>query len=233
MSESIFNANVASKNAIKKLNHEFKQQLRSVIIQNPKNYGKLKQAIPRRNKATIFDILFRFTTAERPSRPAMKGVFFDKEHGKLVSTNGYVLAVFDEPLNIEKTMIQDKYGSEIIGIFPSYQNIIPENYNKKYETDIKECLSRIIPIECVSDSLFSDFPAPCINVAGKRMSVSVLRDILHSFFDMGDTEITIEVNFQHDPVKFTGSTGFSIYAMGCLGRLDDCVWNVPVSEAQK
>ena len=233
MSESIFNTNVASKNAIKKLDHELKQQLRSVIMQNSKNYGKLQQAIPRKKKATIFDILFRFTTNTYTSRPAMKGVFFDKEHGKLVSTNGYVLAVFDEPLKIEKTMIQDKYGSEITGIFPSYQNIIPKNYNKKYETDIKECLSRIIPIECVSASLFSDFPAPCINVVGIRMSVSVLRDIFQSFFDMGDTEITIEVNSEHSPVKFTGSMGFSIYAMGCLGRLDNCVWKVPVSEVQK
>lgn len=221
--KSVFETVISSRNAVKNLDTKTKQDLRSVIMNDPKSYAKLQKGIPRKNKASLYDILFRFTANPHDYRTTLKGLFFDKEQNRTVQSNGYILAVLDVCYPVEHSQIQDRKGNLIQGLFPTYQNIIPKNYTHKHRIDVKQTLQEILPIYYVSLSLFPDLPWVNVNVFGVPMSVDVLHKILQSMYDAGDTEIEIQVNDTTNPVKFSGTSGITLYQMGVLTNIDNCV----------
>ena len=86
------------------------------------------QSVPEKygNKAAQ-DVVGMFV-AESDSRNVVKGVYHDVANKKLVATNGKYLAYCDMIDDEKESLVIDKAGKIIEGIFPNYQAVIPTKF---------------------------------------------------------------------------------------------------------
>ena len=91
------------------------------------------QSVPEKygNKAAQ-DVVGMFVAISNP-RKVLQGVYHDVANKKLVATNGNYLAYCDMIDEEKESLIIDKAGNIIEGIFPNYQAVIPTDFTFKTE----------------------------------------------------------------------------------------------------
>ena len=108
------------------------ESFQDIINQNYTLLEKLQSVPEKYGKKSAQDVIGMFTD-DSGTRPVLKGVYHDVANKKLVATNGKYLAYCDMIDEEKESLIIDKAGNIIEGIFPNYQTVIPTNFTFKTE----------------------------------------------------------------------------------------------------
>ena len=188
------------------------------------------QSVPEEqgNKAAQ-DVVGMFTD-DSGTRQVLKGVYHDADNKKLVTTNGLYLAYCDMLDDEKESLIIDKAGNIIEGIFPNYQLVIPNKCTFKTEINAIDFYAGYL--KCVNNL------AACAklgNVYAELKDVLFRTDLLYTVFSafvkIGAKNITMKHNIEDTsatfaPVLFEGA-GLTVVLMparkeGNYFNLENC-----------
>lgn len=188
-----------------------------------KDYNLLErlQSVPEEyGKKSVQDVVGMFTD-DSGTRPVLKGVYHDADNKKLVATNGNYLAYCDM-LNEEKeSLIIDKAGNIIEGIFPNYQRVIPNGCMFKDEINDTDFYAGYLKsvnklAACVKlGNVFAEFK-------GVLFRTDLLYTVFSAFVKIGAKNITMQRVIEKPssrmaPVIFE-SAGLTVVLMPAIKR---------------
>jgi len=128
--------------------------------------------------------------------PRMTGVFYDKQRGNLVATDGRKLVIIKDD-NITKQGIFDpKTGKEIKDKYPNYPDVIPQNNPIKINASIKELRPKLEGMER-ANRFFVDEPIVAKIIEGDTeffFSPKLLNDIFKVLEQHGHDNVTLELS---------------------------------------
>ena len=111
------------------------ESFQNIINQNYTLLEKLQSVPEKYGKKSAQDVIGMFTD-DSGTRQVLKGVYHDADNKKLVATNGLYLAYCDMLDDEKESLIIDKAGNTIEGIFPNYQAVIPTEFT--FTAEIKD-----------------------------------------------------------------------------------------------
>ena len=206
----------------KSLTREVFQEL---INQDYKLLEKL-QSVPEKygNKETQ-DVIGMFTD-DSGTRPVLKGIYHDVTNKKLVSTNGMYLAYCDMLEDEKESLIIDKAGNIIEGIFPNYQRVIPNKCT--FKTEINDIDFYAGYLKSVNNlSAYIKLGNVYSELKGVLFRTDLLYTVFSAFVKIGAKNITIQRMTQDlAPVVFE-SAGLTVVLMPAIKKgnyinLDNC-----------
>lgn len=184
------------------------------------------QSVPEEyNKKSAQDVVGMFTDASA-TRKVLQGVYHDAANKKLVATNGCYLAYCDMLVEEKESLVIDKAGNTIEGVFPNYKAVIPTKFTVKTEiNDIAFYVGYLKSINNLSacfklGNVYAEFK-------GVLFRTDLLYATLSAFVEIGAKNITMQhVTQDSAPVIFE-SAGLTVVLMparkkGNYINLDNC-----------
>ena len=201
------------------------EAFQDVINQDYTLLEKLQSVPEKYGNKSAQDVIGMFTD-DSGTRQVLKGVYHDAKNKKLVATNGCYLAYCDMLVKEKESLVIDKAGNIIEGVFPNYQRVIPTGFT--FTDEIKDIDFYAGYLKCVNN-LSACFKLG--NVYAKFKDVLFRTDLLYtvfsSFVKIGAKNITMQHMTQGlAPVRFE-SAGLTVVLLPAIKKgnylnLDNC-----------
>lgn len=205
------------------------ESFKNLINQDYTLLEKLQSVPEKYGKKSAQDVIGMFTDASS-TRKVLQGIYHDADNKKLVATNSKYLAYCDMINDEKESLIIDKSGNTIEGIFPIYQHVIPTNCT--FKTEINDIDFYAGYLKSVNNL------AACVklgNVYAELKGVCFRTDLLYTIFSafvkIGAKSITMKHAIEDTsttlaPVVFE-SAGLTVVLMpatkkGSYFNLDNC-----------
>lgn len=205
------------------------ESFKNLINQDYTLLEKLQSVPEKYGKKSAQDVIGMFTDASS-TRKVLQGIYHDADNKKLVATNSRYLAYCDMINDEKESLIIDKSGNIIKGIFPNYQRVIPTKFT--FKTELNNVNFYAGYIKSVNKL------AACVklgNVYAELKGVCFRTDLLYTIFSafvkIGAKSITMKHAIEDTsttlaPVVFE-SAGLTVVLMPALKQgsyfnLDNC-----------
>ena len=137
ITETVFTAKTIPAAVLSALSEKNGKPLTTELFQDliSQDYTLLEklQSVPEKyDNKSAQDVVGMFVDTSA-TRKVLQGVYHDAANKKLVATNGKFLAFCDMLVEEKESLIIDKAGNIIEGVFPNYQAVIPTNFMFKTE----------------------------------------------------------------------------------------------------
>jgi hypothetical protein len=209
------------------------QAIRDIAENTPDEvYNNLLPLNVKPGKKAAADVLFDFIADAKEMRPALHGVYSDKERGLYCATDSRFMAIAPIPENVQNTLgksiIKDKNGCEITAVYPDYFRIIPQDCRNSVKLDGVYLYAGFVGSLCNFNACFFDNPNKTpVNIDGVEFQPDLLFNALQAFCKCGCISVTMEYNTPEYPVKFTAANGLQVVAMP-LHRKNNGGFSFPV-----
>ena len=108
------------------------EAFQDLINQDYQLLEKLQSVPEKYGTKSVQDVVGMFTD-DSGTRKVLQGVYHDVTNKQLVATNGMFLAFCDMIDEEKESLIIDKAGNTIEGVFPNYQHVVPTEFTFKTE----------------------------------------------------------------------------------------------------
>lgn len=140
-------------------------------------------------KKTAFEVVKNFAADLKELRVTLRGVFHDQKNNTAVATDGKTLAFCAIPEGYSGAYgILSDDGSQIDGVFPDWQKVVPKNPEKVAVFENIPLAAGII----ASVDNFSQAAGKCagIGISGSFFDCKKMRLIFETFLSIGETSVT-------------------------------------------
>ena len=193
--------------------------IKELAIDTPDEvYNNLLPLHIKTGKKAAADVLFDFTANAKEMRPALHGVYSDKERGLYCATDAKYMAIAPMPdavkNTLEKSIIKDKNGNQINAVYPDYFRIIPQNCSNSVKLESLYLYAGFVAALCNFNAcFFDDVNYTAVEIDGVKFQPDLLLNMLNAFCKCGCISVTMQYNTVYDPVVFTAANGLQVIAM--------------------